>query len=160
MIRVLSEENARQLLRQHHFGRLACVVNGDPYIVPINYKFEDDSIYCHSLPGMKIEGLRSNPRACVQVDDIKSSLFWTSVLAVGNYEEVIDAKERDLIRSGILKEFPMLTPVESAVTGSEDLSEIIVFRIRVDRITGIAEGVTSDEALLIKNSSRGYFAAR
>jgi nitroimidazol reductase NimA-like FMN-containing flavoprotein (pyridoxamine 5'-phosphate oxidase superfamily) len=40
MITPLSVENARQLLRSCHFARLACVVNGDPFVVPINYKFD------------------------------------------------------------------------------------------------------------------------
>ena len=159
MTRRLSEESARQLLRSRHFARLACVVNGDPYVVPINYKFENDFIYCHSLPGMKIEGLRKNPRACVQVDEIKSDLYWKSVLAFGNYEEVVEATERDLIRRSLLKEFPMLTPVESAVAKDVNAPEIIVFRIRVERITGVSEGTGSDEFLLREDAADGSYGA-
>jgi uncharacterized protein len=159
MISTLSQEDARQLLRSRHFARLACVVNGDPYVIPINYKFENDFIYCHSLPGMKIEGLRKNPRASVQVDEIKSDLFWKSVLAFGNYEEVVDPTERDLILGSLLKEFPMLTPVESAVAEDVNAPEIIVFRIRVDRITGVSEGIASDEFLLIEDAADGSYGA-
>ena len=159
MIRMLSEENARQLLRSHHFARLACVVNGDPYVVPINYKFENDFIYCHSLPGMKIDGLRKHPRACLQVDEIRSELNWKSVLAFGNYEEVVDPKERDSICANLLKELPMLTPVESAVAEDVNAPEIIIFRIRVDRITGVSEGGGSDQFLLIEDASDGSYTA-
>ena len=115
MISTLSDKDALELLRSCHLARLACVINDEPYVVPINYRFENDFIYSHSLPGMKIEGLRRNPRACVQVDEIKSNLFWRSVLALGNYEEVVDPAERMVILMGLLKEFPLLTPVESAV---------------------------------------------
>ena len=44
MINPLSDKKARQLLRFCHFARLACVVNGDPYVIPINYKFENEFI--------------------------------------------------------------------------------------------------------------------
>ena len=159
MIRMLSEESARQFLRSRHFARLACVVNGDPYVVPINYKFENDFIYCHSLPGMKIEGLRKHRRACVQVDEIRSELYWKSVLAFGNYEEVVDQKERDSIYVELLKELPMLTPVESAVAEDVNAPEIIVFRIRVDRITGVSEGIASDEFLLVEDAADGSYTA-
>jgi uncharacterized protein len=153
----LSQEDARHLLRSRRFARLGCTVNGDPYVVPINYKFENDFIYCHSLPGAKIEGLRKNPRACLQVDYIKSDLYWKSVLAFGTYEEVVDRKERDSIRRTLLKEFPLLTPVESAVVEDVNAPEIIVFRIRVERITGVSEGVDSDTSLLIEGAADGSF---
>lgn len=159
MINPLSDEKARQLLRSCHFARLACVVNGDPYVVPINYKFENNFIYCHSLLGTKIEALRKYPRACIQVDEIQSDFFWKSVLAFGNYEEVVDPTERDLIRRSLLKEFPMLTPVESAVAEGVNTPEIIIFRIRVDRITGVSEGTGSDEFLLIEDAADGSYDA-
>jgi len=160
MINPLSDEKARQLLRSCHFARLACVVDGDPYVVPINYKFENEFIYSHSLPGKKIDGLRKNPRACVQVDEIKSDLFWKSVLAFGGFEEVVDPAERDLILGSLLMEFPMLTPVESAVAEDVNAPEIIVFRIRVDRITGVSEGIASDEFVLIEDAADGCYRAR
>lgn len=159
MINSLSFEKARQVLRSRHFGRLGCCVNGEPYVIPINYKFEKDFIYCHSLPGMKIESLRKNPRTCLQVDEIASDLYWKSVLAFGNYEEVLDMKERESIRQNLLMEFPMLTPVESAVAEDVNAPEIIVFRIRVDRITGISEGVESNTRLFIEDASDGAFDA-
>ena len=134
------------------------MVDGDPYVVPINYKFENDFIYCHSLLGMKIEGLRKHPRACVQVDEIRSELYWQSVLAFGNYEEVFDRKERDSICVDLLKELPLLTPVESAVADDVNAPEIIVFRIRVDRITGVSEGV-SNKLLLIEDAADGSYTA-
>lgn len=154
MIRDLGEKEARQLLKASHFARLGCIVNGEPYVTPINYKFENDSIYCHSLPGLKIEGLRKNPRACLQVDEIKSDFYWKSVLAFGKYEEVVDPTERDLIRKSLLTEFPMMTPVESAVAEDVNAPEIVIFRIRIDRITGVAEGVSADEYLFIEDVAK------
>jgi hypothetical protein len=131
---------ARELLQSARVGRLGCIVNGEPYIVPINFNFEDNYLYSHSLLGEKITALRQNPRACVQVDEIESDLRWSSVLAFGNFEEIVKPTERKEILSKLLKRFPLLTPVESVIAQDGSPLDVIIFRIRIDRITGVSEG--------------------
>ena len=140
MITTLNDSQARELLQAARVARLGCIVNGEPYITPINYNFEDDCVYSHSLAGLKIAALRDNPRACVQVDEVESDLRWRSVLAFGNFEEIVNPSERKQILTKLLKRFPMLTPVESAIAEDGCSLEVIVFRIRLDRLTGLSEG--------------------
>jgi uncharacterized protein len=99
-----------------------------------------EEIYSHSLPGVKITALRENPRACIQVDEIESDLRWSSVLAFGNFEEIVKPTARKEILSKLLKRFPLLTPVESAIAQDGRTQDVIVFRIRIDKITGVSEG--------------------
>lgn len=136
----LPEEEARVLLSACRIGRLGCVANGEPYVVPINYVFEDESIYSHSLPGRKIEALRAHPRACLQVDEIESDFEWRSVIAYGTFEEIRLPDDRKSILSKLLARFPLLTPVESVVAEDAGAPESVVFRIIVDHVTGVAEG--------------------
>ena len=140
MMKILSEAEARKLFEAARVVRLACIVNGEPYVVPINCNYEGDALYSHSLPGMKISGLRENPRACVQVDDIESDVHWQSAIAFGEYEEITKTTEREEILARLLRRFPMLTPVESAIAIDGAVPEVIVFRIRIDRLTGVSEG--------------------
>ena len=140
MITTISDEQARELLRSAGVGRLGCIVNGGPYIVPINFIFEDNSVYSHSLPGTKITALKENPRACVQVDEIKSDLSWSSVLAFGNFKEIVKPAERKEILTKLLKRFALLTPVESAIAQDGSPLEVIIFSIKIDRVTGVSEG--------------------
>jgi hypothetical protein len=140
MITTISDVQARELLESALIGRLGCIVNGEPYIVPINFNFADNYVYSHSLPGVKITALRENPRACIQVDEIESDLRWRSVLAFGNFEEIVKPTERKEILSKLLKRFPLLTPVESAIAQDGRTQDVIVFRIRIDKITGVSEG--------------------
>jgi nitroimidazol reductase NimA-like FMN-containing flavoprotein (pyridoxamine 5'-phosphate oxidase superfamily) len=90
--------------------------------------------------GLKIAGLRENPNACVQVDEIESDLRWRSAIAFGKYEEVTKANERAEILNTLLHSFPMLTPVESAIAVDGSAPEVIVFRIKIERLTGVSEG--------------------
>jgi len=140
MINTSSNEEARNLFQTARVARLGCIVNGEPYVVPINCHLENDSLYSHSLPGLKISGLRENPHACVQVDEIQSDLRWRSAIAFGKYEEITKPNERADILAKLLRKFPMLTPVESAIVIDGSPPEVIVFRIRIERLTGISEG--------------------
>lgn len=139
MMKMLSHNEAFQLFQMARVARLGCIVNGEPYVVPINFDLEEDYLYSHSLPGLKISGLRQNPRACVQVDEIESDLRWRSAIAFGNYEEITKPGERAAVLGKLLKKFPMLTPVESTIAADGAAAEVIVFKIRIDRITGVAE---------------------
>jgi nitroimidazol reductase NimA-like FMN-containing flavoprotein (pyridoxamine 5'-phosphate oxidase superfamily) len=138
-MRALHEEEARALLSACKIGRLGCVDNGEPYVVPINYVFAEEAIYSHSLPGRKIEALRAHPRACLQVDQIKNDFNWRSVIAYGNFEEIRVPGDRRSILSKLLARFPLLTPVESVMAHDAGALDSVVFCIRVDRITGVVE---------------------
>lgn len=135
----LSEDESRRMLIAARLARLGCIVDGGPYIVPINYYFEDDCAYSHSLPGLKVSALRENPRACVQVDEIESDLCWRSVLAFGNYEEITTPGERRSVLGKLLDRFPTLTPVESAIAADAGPPPVIIFRIRIVSMTGVGE---------------------
>ena len=115
MITTINDSQARELLQSAGVARLGCIANGEPYITPINYNFEDDCVLCHSLAGLKITALRENPRACIQVDQIDNDLRWKSVLAFGNFEEITKPSERVEMLAKLFKRFPMLTPVESII---------------------------------------------
>jgi uncharacterized protein len=138
MIKPLSNEEARALLGECRTGRLGCVADGGPYVVPVSYIFSGNYVYIHSYPGRKIKALRENPRACLQVDRIKDTYNWRSAIAFGQYEEVIDEEERYRAFRQLLSRFPALTPVES-VPAHDGQSSVIVFRIRVEEVSGVAE---------------------
>ena len=135
----LSEDESRGVLNAARVARLGCIVEGGPYIVPINCYFEDGCAYSHSLPGLKISALRDNPSACLQVDEVESDIHWRSVLAFGKYEEISNPNERSKTLGKLLHRFPMLTPVESAIAEDAGPPPVIVYRIRINKITGVAE---------------------
>ncbi|MGB9181467.1 MAG: pyridoxamine 5'-phosphate oxidase family protein [Pyrinomonadaceae bacterium] len=140
MITILSSSEARDLLRQSRLARLGCIVDGEPYVVPINYYLDGDYAYIHSLPGRKVEALRANPRACLQVDDIRDEVVWRSALAYGTCEEIKSQDERALVLNAFYERFPLLTPVEAAIAQDATPPVVIVFRIQISTISGIKEG--------------------
>jgi len=139
-MKMLSSDEARQLFQRARVARLGCIVQNEPYVVPINVELEGDCCYSHSLPGLKISSLREFPHACIQVDEIESDLRWKSAIAFGEYEEITKPQERAEVLNKLLHKFPMLTPVESALAVDSPPPEVIVFRINIERLTGVSEG--------------------
>lgn len=140
MMKMLNNEETRKLFQNAKVARLGCIVNGDPYVVPINCQLEGNYLFSHSLVGLKISGMRENPSVCVQVDEIESDLHWRSAIAFGKFEEITRQSERTEVLGKLLKNFPMLTPVESAIAADGAAPEVVVFRISIERVTGVAEG--------------------
>ena len=154
MTRTMNESETLELIATSKVGHLGCVVEGEPYVVPINYLFENGSVYAHStrggmainhvvyghsLMGRKIRALRTHPRACLQVEKVEDDFRWRSAIVFGDFEEIRQEPERAQVMRKLLERHPLLTPVESVVSKSLETSEVIVFRIRVDRVTGLAE---------------------
>lgn len=133
----LSDQEAMAVLQGQTTGRLGCIADGEPYVIPVHYFFDGENIYLHSLPGKKIDALRINGRACLQTDMIHDSYQWRSAIAYGNYEEITDSHLRELTLAELFRRLPHLTPVESKMSSGNN--EVIVFRLRVDRITGVGE---------------------
>lgn len=139
MTKNLSDDETREVIKNGRLGRLGCIDESGPYVVPINYVCENDNIYSHSLPGKKIYAMRAHPRVCLQVDHIQDDFHWRSAAAFGEYEEIIDPSERARILRQLLERFPKLTPVESQLTHDADPPPVIVFRLRIDHVSGVAE---------------------
>jgi nitroimidazol reductase NimA-like FMN-containing flavoprotein (pyridoxamine 5'-phosphate oxidase superfamily) len=140
MVTLLDQDSSLMLLSEGRIGRLGFIDDGEPFVVPVNYIFDGHCIYLHSNLGHKIQALRAMPRACLQVDRIADEHHWSSAMAHGNYEEITDPDERLGVYRDFLAHFPHLTPVESFEDHGPPRPGAIVFRIRVDKVTGVREG--------------------
>jgi uncharacterized protein len=133
----LGNTDALAILREGTLGRLGCIAEGWPYVVPVNYYFDGENIYIHTLPGKKLDALRANPRVCLQVDEIKDPYNWRSVIAYGTFEEVSNVETKENVLTRLYSRLPHMTPVESRLVNG--MKETIVFRIKVEEVTGMAE---------------------
>jgi uncharacterized protein len=94
-IHELSRDECLQVLAGARLARLACVKEGQPYIVPVYIAYDrppegEPRLYGFTTPGQKVEWMRANPLVCVEVDDVAASDHWVSVLVFGRYEELPD----------------------------------------------------------------------
>ena len=83
MIYELGTEEALVLFRRGRCAHLGCVVDGDPYVVPIHYVVEGGYVYAHSGEGRKLDGMRAHPRVCLQIEEIDGEYHWRSAHVFG-----------------------------------------------------------------------------
>jgi hypothetical protein len=137
MISTLKDRDARELLATQRLARLGCIAEGEPYVVPVNYAFDGESVIIHSLYGRKIEAMRENPRVCLQVDEIQNEFKWKSVIVYGRYEEITNPSERAEAMNHLLRLYPSLTPVETYIVEGSGTPAPIVFRVKIEKITSL-----------------------
>jgi nitroimidazol reductase NimA-like FMN-containing flavoprotein (pyridoxamine 5'-phosphate oxidase superfamily) len=131
-IHVLPDEEIERLLRESIVGRIACCdhgVHGDgrPYLVPLAYGYDGESIYAHSGPGRKLDLMRAEPRVTFEVDSATTPDRWRSVIAEGTFEEIADAGERRRALR-VIYSSPLAVPELGAQT--------VVFRLRLTSRSG------------------------
>ncbi len=90
----LDPQGIEALLSSSIVGRIACNQPGDrPYLVPLAYAYDGESIYAVSGPGRKLDLMRADSRISFEVDRVEQSDRWQSVVAEGTFEVVTDADE-------------------------------------------------------------------
>jgi nitroimidazol reductase NimA-like FMN-containing flavoprotein (pyridoxamine 5'-phosphate oxidase superfamily) len=142
IVREMTAQECTSVVSTGRLARLACALDGQPYVVPIHYAFSDRHLYSFSMPGQKIEWMRKNPKVCVQVDNLSTARDWRSVVVYGLFEELADRigtkVERDrawslLQKHGNWWEPGGLKPVLPVVAGA---SVHLFYRIRIESMTG------------------------
>ena len=90
MIHEMSREECHRVLARTTLARLGCAHENQPYVVPVYLAFHEQAkcFYGFTTPGQKVEWMRSNPRVCVEIDEIVSHDQWVSVIAFGRCEEL------------------------------------------------------------------------
>jgi nitroimidazol reductase NimA-like FMN-containing flavoprotein (pyridoxamine 5'-phosphate oxidase superfamily) len=92
-VREMERQDCIATISRSGVGRLACVRDNRPYVVPISYAYDDNCLYSFSLEGQKIDWMRDNPAVCVLVDEISTRQEWRSVVVDGRFEELPEATE-------------------------------------------------------------------
>jgi uncharacterized protein len=95
LITKMTAKECREMLVRTGFGRLGCARNNEPYVVPIYFAYEPDHLYGFSTFGRKIDWMRTNPKVCVEVDEVSNQFSWASVIINGRYQELPDTPEHN-----------------------------------------------------------------
>jgi uncharacterized protein len=138
IIRELSSRECGEALNAASFGRLGCARENQPYVVPIFFVTDEDSIYSFAIPGQKIDWMRDNPQVCLELDNYSSGADWTSVVVFGQFSELIHTDERQRALA-LLQVRPMWwEPGALSPVGSDDTAGFtpIFYRISKMSMTG------------------------
>ena len=128
--------------------------DGRPYVLPMNFVYEAGTVYLHSGPdGGKLEMLRQRPDVCITFCD-GHELVWMhrqvacsysmksrSVVCRGRVEFVDDLDEKRRILTLLMKHYTD----EPCTMGDPAVRHVVVWRVRVEQMTGKAFGLRPSE---------------
>ena len=136
---VLDDDGIEAVLRRAIVGRIACCAHeGErPYLVPIPFGYDGESVYSISGPGRKLDIMRAHPEVAFEVDEVEAEDRWRSVIADGVFEQITDPDAR-------CRAIDIVAPKGGVASVSP---EAIVYRIRLTRMSGRFE-VPDEEAHL------------
>ena len=145
----LSDSECREILSRASMARLGCSLNDQPYVIPVGIAYEENEIYVFSTLGQKIKWMRSNPKVCVQVDEIRSQSDWASVIANGEYQELPEpqfeherAHARRLLQ--VRHQWWLNAMAERRIRLRDEEIRPLFFRIRINSLSGLRSAADSD----------------
>ena len=135
--RELTPREMRGLLGEQRVGRLAFVWRDHVDVQPIHYAFDGEAIYLRTALGSKLIALRHSPWVAFEVDDVRDTYDWRSVVVHGTVYALRargTAAHRALYRHAV----DLLRVIEpDALTADDPVrARDVVLRLDVDRMTG------------------------
>ena len=137
----LDNAQIEDVLGKAVIGRVGCVSDGRPYVVPIAYVYENGCVYGHSIAGKKLAAMRENPGVCFEVECVDDLQNWRSVIASGTFEELDEAEQEAGMQLLVERLMPLMAhpggPEGDEHGGAHPPSHgAVVFRIRLDEKSG------------------------
>ena len=87
----LSKDEAARFLDQAHVAHLGVISNGEPYVTPMSFVFDEDRILFRTKPGQRFEAIVAEPRVSIEASTYNSETGdWMSVIVRGNATESTD----------------------------------------------------------------------
>ncbi|MEP7453429.1 pyridoxamine 5'-phosphate oxidase family protein [Phyllobacterium sp. SB3] len=141
-INAMNQFEIMHLVEHARIGRLACVNDGQPYVIPMNFVCRVGYLYSFTTFGKKIVAMRSNPKVCVEFDDIVATNKWQSVVVTGHYEELsdkpdhVDARNEAHALLSNRAEWWEPAYVKTVIRDHVRTMEPVYFRILIKEMTG------------------------
>lgn len=132
MIEELSEDEVEAFLRRQLIGRVGCHAEGQTYVVPVIYVWDQGYVYVQSIEGRKTRMMRANPEVCFEVDEYEEDGSWRSVIVDGVYEELEGSAAEAALALLVQRFIGRRRGTTDRSTGRKP----VAFRIQATNVTG------------------------
>ncbi len=133
------------------------ISEGEPYILPFNYGYSDNTIYIHSSSaGRKIEILKRNNRVCFEIEYgteiVKNEISckWTTkyrcLIGYGSVEIITD---NDLKRNYLDIIMKHNGKSSNNIYEEKHIINLIILKLNIEKVTGKQSGNWEDRGINI-----------
>lgn len=139
---ILDRGLIESVLEKAQVCRVAFSVDGQPFLVPLSFGYEDDALYFHCAPkGRKLDAIAANPRVCFEaeygVELVRSEMpcnftvHFASVIGFGRAALVTDAYFKARALDVIIRHYGAEPPQYSP----GELDKLAVVKIEIDEMS-------------------------
>lgn len=140
---ITGKQDIEKIIKESHVCRLAMIDGKVPYIVPLNFGYQNGVLFFHSAPeGRKIDLLKQNPNVCFEMDELvqfkkaKLPCEWgvkyKSVIGSGTAELLNDIEEKTSALNIIMSHYSG----RQFEFSSEMVKKTIVIKVTISQMTG------------------------
>jgi nitroimidazol reductase NimA-like FMN-containing flavoprotein (pyridoxamine 5'-phosphate oxidase superfamily) len=144
---ITDKELIEDIILSSSVCRLALSDNNHPYIIPLCFGYEDNTLYFHSAPeGKKLDMLKNNSNVCFEFDIdhriVKAedacgwSMSYRSVIGFGKASIIDDPKAKIKAIHAIIQRYAGKPLPYSKAT----LHHTVIIKVEIERITGKKSG--------------------
>jgi len=140
-------EEIEQVIKKAKVCRLGLVDNDEPYIVPVCFGYERNSLYFHSAPeGRKVALIKKNNKVCFEIDtdveivNAEKPCGWTT-----KYRSVVGTGRAYILEKDVEKAHGLSLIMKQYAGGEsgldfEKLNLVLIVRIDIESVTGKKSG--------------------
>lgn len=135
--RTLTRDEADAILQRNTVGRIAFTFKDRVDIQPIHYVYDAGWIYGRTSDGAKLATLTHSRWLAFEVDEVRGTFDWTSVVVQGAFY-VIDLAARSSDDAVSAHAIELLATIVPEIMSADDpvAFRTVLFRISVDSVTG------------------------
>jgi len=146
MLTTLTHTEIAEVFHNNYIGRIGFRDDDRIYITPVNYIYENDMVLCQSYEGLKVSLMRQYPQVCFEVEELRYSNDWKTVIGWGVFEELNNAADIDYARSRLwevmlAQKAGLATPPPAQETMVHGVphTAVVYYRIRFSELSGRME---------------------
>ncbi len=136
----MSRAEAVAFLEAEAVAHVGTAVGGEPYVTPISFVVAGDEIVFRTVPGRRLDSMRTNPRVCIEVSRVDETGNWRSVLVWGDAYVIEDPnREADAV-AALLAKYHESQGLLSVSGGRPFDPGPVVVAVPIETITGRTSG--------------------
>ena len=144
---IVDEKVMVPIIKKTIICRVAMCWQDEPYLIPMNFGYQDKYIYLHSAgEGRKLDILRNNGKVCIEFDiDVelvkskepcKTSMKYKSVLIFGKAVILKDIAEKKRALDIIMHHYYYHNSPSVFHYPEDALEKLIIIKVKIEKMTG------------------------
>jgi nitroimidazol reductase NimA-like FMN-containing flavoprotein (pyridoxamine 5'-phosphate oxidase superfamily) len=130
-----------RLLANEPVAHVAVVADGDPYVTPVSFVWDDDALWFRTMPGRRLDAMASHPRVSCEVSRFHVETgYWESVVIDGAAETVTDAAIEADMMAAIRAKYRRITRMALDLPPDILPNVGVVIKVVPDHVSGRGSG--------------------